>query len=57
MKKPPEAYWSLFKVIQERTTAFITRDLDPELLNPVFGLPRTKDAPKRLNLRQTSAIG
>jgi hypothetical protein len=39
MRKPPEKYWALFKVAQERITPLLKAGLRPGLLNPVFDLP------------------
>jgi hypothetical protein len=46
MKKPPEAYWTLWKVIHKRILNFLTTGIHPDMLNPVFGLPQPKDFPK-----------
>jgi hypothetical protein len=46
MKRPPEAYWSLFKVAHERVVPLLKEGVRPGLLNPVFGLPQPKDLPK-----------
>ncbi|HXM67766.1 MAG TPA: hypothetical protein VN911_13610 [Candidatus Acidoferrum sp.] len=42
MKRPPEAYWSLFKVAHERVVPLLKERIHPGLLNPVFGLPPPK---------------
>jgi hypothetical protein len=46
MKKPPEAYWTLWKVIHARVAPHIKAGIHPGMLNPVFGLPQAKNIPK-----------
>lgn len=46
VKRPPEDYWMLFKVIQDRTMPFIAADMRPEMLNSFFGLPAPTVAKK-----------
>lgn len=49
MKKPPESYWVLFKIAQERMRPLLENlsDRNPDLLNSVFGLPEPNPSHKR----------
>lgn len=47
MKEPPEAYWTLWRVIHARVLSYLKAGIHPGMLNPVFGLPQPKDIPKR----------
>lgn len=46
MRKLPEGYWALFKVIHDRIVPLFKAGVHPALLNPVFGLPQPKGVPK-----------
>ena len=50
MKKLPEEYWALFRLIHQRTVPSLLKDLPADLLNPVFGLPPSNKGPKRQQL-------
>jgi hypothetical protein len=42
MVKHPKAFWTLWQVIHQRLVPRLSKDLPPDLLNPVFGLPESK---------------
>jgi hypothetical protein len=48
MRKPPEEYWTLFRVAHERVVPLLKAGIRPGLINSSFGLPRPSDTPKGL---------
>lgn len=47
MRKLPDAYWTLWRVVHKRILPFLKGGVHPGLLNPVFDLPQPTDIPKK----------
>ena len=45
MRNPPEKYWKLWEVVQDRALPYLKEGLDPDFIKSLFGLPEKRAKP------------